>query len=253
MQIERVRVLTISVSMVGIIFLYGYSLTLVPDEIVSSEVSDHEGQYVRISGTVIELSDFSDTTYITLRDDHGTIHILVQQENNAHDKERELQVGDSIEVSGVVESYDRGFRIIVENFDSVRCVERWDGSTLTLAGLVSRPWELEGLNVNISCRIRVPITDSMGSAYAIIEDQNNENISLPVYVYGVDSQRGYRGESVNVNARFEYQERSFKFCLILDEPFHHIWPGKEESVMEESVMEESVMEGTMEGTTLNSV
>jgi len=227
MQIERVRPLVISVSLLGIICLYGYSLTLEPVEVTTAEVGEHEGQYVQVIGTVVDISEFRDITYLTIKDDHGTLPILVNEgqlgKGGNTQVEWRVQVGDHIEITGIVGSYDGEYRISSESFDSIHSIERWDGTVYTLAGLALRPWDQECLNVNVSCRIRVPLTDSSGSAYAIIEDESNSNLSLPVYVRGIDTERGYAGGLVYVNARFEYQERSLRFCLIIDQPNHHIW------------------------------
>lgn len=143
------------------------------------------------------------------------------------EKRGAVMVGDLIVITGQVYESELGYGISVSGPQFIRILVPWSGKIITLQALTSNPARFEGMNVNLSCRIISPITDSEGHGYGVVSDHEEGNHSLPVYVYGIPVHRGYRGMEGHVNARFEYRRTNFRYVLIIDGPEHHIWASVE--------------------------
>lgn len=218
MQMEKVRIIVLIGSLLGIIALYGYSLQLQPIEVRLSELGDHNESYVITSGHVIELSPANKDMQMRLRDDNATAVVFFEGNERS-----ELFVGDRVEVIGKVFSYNQGHAISISGKNSIRLLQRWDSSIVTLPAVAQDPWAFLDRNLNLSCRIRIPLSDRDGYSYAVVEDMVLTNYSIPVFVYGIDVQRLYTGARAFMNARFEYHATGLSFSFIIDSPDHHFW------------------------------
>lgn len=228
MQMKQIRIIVVSISLIGISVLYAYSLTLEPQRIGTSELSEHEGEDVYLEGYVIDMSPGRDITFLTLRDDHGTASILVEGGMN---QDSNVEVGDLIRILGNVYESENGYGVIVSGSSSIYIIRAWSGTVTTIPVLSVDPLNYLDRNVNVSCLIRYPVSDSEGYGYGIVADRDNENVSIPVYVYDIDVHRGYLGLDVYVNARFEYRRSSLRYVLVIDSPEHHIWAAEPEVIM----------------------
>ena len=215
---KQLRVLVVIGSLLGIVMLHGYSLQLQPKEVRIADLKGHEGEMVRTSGYVIEYYSRSGDTRFRLKDGNASVPVFMNG-----DRDIGVNVGDRIELTGEVITYQGGYALSGSDPISVSVLEEWDGSILTIPGLSADPWSFCGRNVNLSCRIGLSLSDRDGYGYAVVEDSYLVNYSLPVLVYGNPVQRLYAGAVVFANARFEYLRTSLGFGLIMDSEEHHFW------------------------------
>ncbi len=225
MQIEKIRIVVVVGSLLGICGLYGYSLSLQPERVLMKELPEHDGEYVITQGWVLECSLQNGDLRLTLNDENTTAVAFVEgmHTGGKEGEKDQIAAGDRVEVLGKVFASNSGYAITVSGRSSVRILEKWDGKIVTLPGLAADPWPYRDRNVNVSCRIRTPITDREGYSYAVIEDDHLVNYSVPLFTYGLSVQRLYRGAEIFLNARFEYQESSLSFRFIMDSNDHHFW------------------------------
>jgi len=220
MQRKDLQSISLAGMLIGMVVLYGFAVTMEPRKVSISEIEDHEGEYVIVTGTVLEVHSTGGETngVMTLSDDNATVRIYFSG------SKREVQVSDIVEVVGLVAREREGYSISTSKDSSVRIVHHWDSVVQTLPSIAVRPWAHLERNVNISCRIRIPLTDEEGYSYMLIEDEGLPDYSMFITVFGMSVRRGYAGQSVYVCVRIEYDPQRMSFAGIMDSEEHHIWP-----------------------------
>lgn len=219
MQRKDLQPVSLAGLLIGMFVLYGYAVTMEPRRISISEIGEHEGEYVIVRGTVLEVYDIGGGTsaVMTIAGDNATVTIYLDGGYG------EVEISDIVEVVGLVARERDGYSISVSMDSSLRIVEHWESDTRTLPAIAACPWNHMHMNVNISCRIRIPLTDEDGYSYMLVEDGELPEYSMFVTVFGVSVQRGHAGQSVYVCTRLEYDQERLSFSGIMDSGEHHIW------------------------------
>ncbi|MFC1454986.1 hypothetical protein ACFLQI_02750 [Candidatus Undinarchaeota archaeon] len=113
---KKAALFGIALSIAGIFLLYSFSEAIEPPAIPISQISlQDEGNPITTSGTLIDLNEKEKVTLLTLRD--GNSSILVPIFTNPPPN---LNVGDTIKVSGKVVLYNGKLEILPANQNSVK-------------------------------------------------------------------------------------------------------------------------------------
>lgn len=223
MQEKIIRIIILIGAVFGIAMLYLYSLQIDPIEIPISEVGEHEGELVIVEGTVIDVHRDNSFLNIVLCQENATVGAFLETRSSSGSMSSgSISPGDIIRVMGMVSSYNGGYSITINGWNSLEVLERWDQSILTLPMLAQEPWNYMDLNVNISCRIGTGIEMKEGYSRLSVEDQYLTDYYLTVFVYDRYIQCFPAGSHVFLNARLEYKQEGCTFRCIIDSPEHGI-------------------------------
>jgi len=217
MQRNTLRTLSILGTVVGILVLHGYSMQVEPKRVDISDVGEHEGRYVIVTGRIAEMNKGTWGINIVLIQSNASVTIFLDKTIES------VQIGDLAQVMGMVSSFGDGYAITISGNSFFRILRHWDSNILTLPGLAQDPWDHRGMNVNVSCRIRTPLTEKEDYSYVIVEDNEFPDYSLMIYIYGLNIQRLYNGASIFINCRFDYNQERMSFFGVMDSPEHHLW------------------------------
>ncbi len=223
---DRLRIIAVLVAVAGISALYLYSISLDPERVRISDLGEYVGKYVVVQGNVVDAYSSEGSTTLTLSENtsNATVKVFL-------DSKESVEPGDRVELMGKVDEYHGGYSISVAGNGYFRILKRWESSVLTLPVLAQNPWEYEGQNVNISCRIRYQLNNSKPYPHFVVENRTEDshtatekwNYTITVRVYGLEVPDYNKETNIYLNARLEYSHISFKFYLVMDSPEHHIW------------------------------
>jgi len=217
MQTKIFRKFVLAGAILGIIILSLYSMSIHPQQVALSDLSEFEGEYVIVEAQVIEVYDGTYGSSLTLIQENTTAQVFLETQDHG------IEIGDLIQVMGKVSSYQGSYSISVGGRGTYSILEHWETESITLPAISREPWAYRDLNVNLSCRVLYGMRDSDSSSYFTVCDRNLSNYTLLVYVYGRDVQRAYEGANVSISMRIEYRAEKLDYVGYIDSDEHHVW------------------------------
>jgi putative phage-type endonuclease len=215
------------VALVGILFLFSYSLSVEPELITLSQLPDYDGQIIMVRGTVVETYSTITGGWVIYIDDNTTYN---PQQISVPSIDFEPRTGDFIQATGESQRYQGEWEVACQKGE-VSLIIPFESENITISELLSSPEKFVSLNVNLSVTITdgrydsswgdvyVKVGDSQHSVDTIIEseivDYLETNGQLPNTII--------ENETVIVRALFEWNEYRMRYQFILKEEYHGIW------------------------------
>ena len=207
----KIKYFCILFSVLGILLLYFLSLLSQPTMIELANISSYEGKMVIVQGITKE---YYTTTYgnqiIIIEEDNFTTTVFLEEQIN-------IEYGDLIQVTGLVQKYEGSWEIVVDDARFVHIVKKWNIISMPLWQIAENPNRYSGLNVNVSGYI-----DTIYDDYFYLTDLEGD-YSIIVYYTTQDNFILSSGQKVSVAARFTYSLGDFRYKLEISEKGHGIF------------------------------
>jgi hypothetical protein len=206
----KLKHLSLSFSVFGVLSLYLLSMLSQPSEISIAELPKYEGKLVTVEGLV---TSYYITKYgsqlITIKENNATTTLFLEEST-------EVEYGDKIRATGEVQKFKDDWEIIVENVRDIELIRKWSNISFPLWQLAENPTKYLGLNVNVTGYI-----ESISNGYFNLVDLEEKH-SLIVFYNLSRNITLYPGQKVSVSGKFSFGSENFRYKLVLFDDNHCI-------------------------------
>ncbi len=193
-----------------------------------NELANHESQYIAIEGVVVDQSIYGDgELYLELFQNNIIISAYIEKYNEFVAKTaRDLNITDTVKLSGILQKNSNGYKLIVYNENSVEITGHWDVRQLTIENLTvhtqlrsheiakelaKNPLEYSAFPVNIMGYVKYE--PQYSTSFYIAEKPSNGSYSLKVRVGNFDIFKLHKGDKVNLTGNLVYELKSLRYSL----------------------------------------
>ncbi|MFQ6107733.1 MAG: hypothetical protein ACE5QF_09170 [Thermoplasmata archaeon] len=215
--------LLVTVSVVGAVGLFIYSMSLGPEHRDIGEIGPEDaGSLIAVEGIVGKAwkNSRGDLNLILIDGQHY-IRVYVPEEKSSH--ERVLLPGAVVSVKGEVQLYAGELEIFVSSPSSIRILKESEGDTIPLSILAEMPEVFSGETVRIEGTVRNirVLRDSNSSAIGTAFDLAADGYEIPCMVFGWDWEGNRAGISEGCatvfEATWEYYPRRATWQLVSEQ------------------------------------
>jgi hypothetical protein len=206
----KLKYFSLAFSIIGILILYFISTLTKPAYIEIFEIPNFEGKQVVVEGVVThhQTSNYG-SQIITIKDNNASTKIFVEEKI-------EVDYGDQILAVGQVQKYKDEWEVVTNDKRSVSILEKWHNISIPLWQLAEAPTRYLGLNVNVTGYI-----DTFSNSYFNLVDLE-EKYSLMTFYSRLENFTLLPGEKVNVEGKFSFDEKNFRYILEVHGETHRI-------------------------------
>ncbi len=208
------KYLIVLLTLLNICILYGVSTYTKPTAITLDELPDYEGKQVIVTG---KITNFYTTSYGS-----QLINIISPEPNNTAkatlflEEVANVSYGDIIQAMGTVQHYKNTWELIVDSPSRVRCIQPWNDTTVPLHVLAVSPERYVGMNLHITGYVE-RIYDSF--CYITNKDQI---YTLTIVFDDAFLPKIFPGDAITVGGRFEFNEHTLRYQLVISEKEHFL-------------------------------
>jgi cytochrome c-type biogenesis protein CcmE len=211
----KFKYLVIVLAVGCLVLLYLLSLYSQPTTIALSSLPEHEGQQVIVLGVVTDQrTTASGSQIISIKDSENSSGAIITL---FIEGETQVDYGDIIQATGVVQQYKNEWELVVNNPRYVIILQKWNSSVMALWQLAENPDKYLDTNVNVTG----VAGQGSKSSFSLIDSR--EKYSIMVYYESSCPHLFSQGDTVAVGARFVYDDATFQFVLHATENNHGIW------------------------------
>jgi hypothetical protein len=195
-----VKYFTLSISIIGVIFLYMLSLFQQPIVLTSGQsIEDYEGKEVTLEGIILEYQTTNyGNQFITLQFNSTQITVFSETPIPIH-------IGDLLQATGKIEKYKDSWELILSNPKATRTVEKWQNRTIQIKDLANHPDDYLQIPINVSGYIDVKYDDLV----YICDYSNNYTIPLIPLNNSIPD----AGTSIYAHATLTYDPANTRYIL----------------------------------------
>jgi DNA/RNA endonuclease YhcR with UshA esterase domain len=196
----------IILALAGISILYFLTTISQPAMMPLSEIPNHEGKLVSITGIV-------NRYYLTsVGGQIIEVHNQNLTENNASvtifsQETTPIEYGDYIKATGKIQKYQGAWEVVVENAQDVVVLQHWRNITVPLWQLANAATKFTGLNIVVDGTI-----DSVGKDDVVLKDQEGKHhliVQLPSsFTISLN-----KGDYVSVCGVFTCDEKNMQYLV----------------------------------------
>jgi len=196
-------------SVIGIIFLYFLAEVTEPPFVELQKIQEHEGKKVTTTGYVKNyyLNTY-DNQIIEIENNNYSIKIFNMEPT-------ELEYGDFIQVTGVVQRYKGEWEVLVENKNFIKTIQKWKNISHPIWELAQNPIKYLNQNVNVTGYIDLVYDD-----YFYLKDLNQK---YSLIVFYNDSKSLSAGQEVCVLGRFLFDEKNLCYKIEISSKKHGVF------------------------------
>ncbi|MFH1101745.1 MAG: hypothetical protein V1726_06895 [Methanobacteriota archaeon] len=203
----KLKTIVIVFSVLGVILLYVLSLFSQPIPVALSEVSQHEGKRICVTGMVLshrvtstgsELIEIQNQNMTAANSTVVTLYV---------EEETQVGFGDIIRVTGKVQNYKGTWEIVVSAANEIQILQSTSTLCVPLRQLALAPERYIDLPLNVS-----GVVDVLGDGCFSLVDDRGEYMLSVVCSSSVISGVGL-GAPLVVSGRLKYESEGFRYVF----------------------------------------
>ena len=204
------KILSLLISVIGILVLYYLSLLSQPNLINIDQVEQFEGNLVSIKGTITATKTISQNNQaITIMDNTSTLPVFI-------DDIVEVQIGDQVKVTGTIQKYNDEWQLVSDLPDSVIILSSWKNHSINLTEIAQNPTKYIDQNVNVTGYV-----DIVFDSYFHLTDDNYQYTFLVEKPY-IKNVSLYPGKKISIQAQFTYDSSNTRYLFEFNSQNHTI-------------------------------